>query len=434
MTGAARASSPLTNISKMEQATPCDLRRTNIFLRLVLFFFTVIIVAAAVGLFFISFLKNAHDQTFGVVLIILAVLCYAAADSSVSAARLYRYGIEEALLLSSIAFLPIGIYLAAVPKDDSTRFILSVAAFVSLWIWYRFGLPYIFLIAMLLIAGLPAGWHLPPSSHRIIVAITYFAGIAAFVAVRPQFRATYLDGQYSIAEALLWFGLYLDLNLQLPIGDLIRFFRYVDHPFIEKAPLFYWTTWVLIWLIPAAAHLRGIRTKDHLVIAAGAVTALLTLVTNKPYLGWARHSWDPMLLGALLIGIALFIRRRLAQKPNGIRQGFTAQRLSGQDKSWMDIGVTAIGLASSTLPASQAPPSTQAPEPGFKRRRLRRSRRLFRLLVAASAGSRKLFQPAGIHVTVQRCVSPRSRFFSLPPTTSPPRRFVSRFPIPLARY
>ena len=64
---------------------------------------------------------------------------------------------------------------------------------------------------------------------------------------------------------------------------------------------FYWATWVLIWCLPPVVLARGIRQKDRFVIAVGAIVAILTLVTNKPYLGWPRHTWDPMLLGVLLI-------------------------------------------------------------------------------------------------------------------------------------
>lgn len=349
---------------RMEQESPCDLRRTNIFLRLVLFFFTAIIIAAVVGLFFISFLKHAEDQSMGVVLIIISVFCYAAAELIVSGTRLYRYGIEEALLVFSVAFLSVGTYMA-VTRHHAPSTVPSIAAFACLWIWHRFGLFYTFLAAMLFLAWLPAPWQPSPSAHRAIIAITYSAGIAITAALRPRYRATYLDSQYSIAEALLWFGLYLSLNLQLLTADLLGPWWRNSQITAQSSPSFYWTTWVLIWLIPAIALIRGLRAKDRLVIAAGAITAFLTLLTNKPYLSWQRHSWDPMLLGALLIGIALFIRHWLAQKPNGIRRGFTAQRLSAKDKSWMDIGVTAIGLASSTLPVSQPPSSTPAPDPRF---------------------------------------------------------------------
>ena len=98
----------------------------------------------------------------------------------------------------------------------------------------------------------------------------------------------------------------------------------------EFARPFYWTTWVLIWCLPPIVLARGVRQKDRFVIAVGAIVAILTFVTNKPYLGWQRHTWDPMLLGILLTGVALFIRRWLAAGPSGIRHGFTARAPIGK--------------------------------------------------------------------------------------------------------
>jgi len=74
--------------------------------------------------------------------------------------------------------------------------------------------------------------------------------------------------------------------------------------------------------------------------------ATLTLATNKPYLGWERHSWDPIVLSALLIGVALCLRRWLAAGPDGIRHGFTAQRLSGKDDQYRAAAAAAFGLLS----------------------------------------------------------------------------------------
>jgi hypothetical protein len=72
-------------------------RRTNIFLRLVLFLFTVIIVGAAVAM-----------QATGIFLMIFGAISYAVAELAVSQARLYRYGIEEALAACSVGFLCAG--------------------------------------------------------------------------------------------------------------------------------------------------------------------------------------------------------------------------------------------------------------------------------------------------------------------------------------
>jgi uncharacterized membrane protein YgcG len=197
----------------------------------------------------------------------------------------------------------------------------------------------------------------------VIVAAIYAVGLLAVAIVRPRHRFTYLNNQYSIAEALLWLGIYLAINLQLSSVDLLARWWSGTGPTTDFSRPFYWTTWVLTWCLPPIVLARGLRLKDRFVIAVGAIAAVLTLATNKPYLGWQRHTWDPMLLGALLIGVALFTRRWLAAGPGEIRHGFTARRLSGKDKSWLNTGITAMGMVSPDIikPSQQ----TESPDVHF---------------------------------------------------------------------
>lgn len=338
----------------MEQETVCELRRTNIFLRLVLFFFTLIIVGAAFGLFFVVFLSHAAEQTTGIFLLIFAAICYAAAELAVSQARLYRYGIEEALAACSVGFLCAGMGAALFSghsySSQGPEFLVPTAgAIASLWIWHRFGLPYASLAAMIFVVWLPGYWTSSHSAQHLIVAAFYTVGLLGVAAVRPRHRFTYLNDEYAIAEALLWLGIYLAINLQLSSVNLVGAWWGGSPATDEFSRPFYWATYVLIWCLPPVVLARGLRRKDRFVIAAGAIVAVLTLVTNKPYLGWQRHTWDPMFLGVLLIGVALFIRRWLAGGPGGIRHGFTAQRLSGKDKAWMNAGAAAFGLVSPNM-------------------------------------------------------------------------------------
>jgi len=356
---------------RMEQETVSELRRTNIFLRLVLFLFTLIIVGAAAGLFFVVFLSRPAVQTTGVFLLIFAAVCYAAAEFAVSQARLYRYGIEEALAVCSVGFLCAGMQTALFigrpysPPPDGTGFLVPAAgAIFSLWIWRRFGLSYAFLAAMIFVLFLPGHWTLSHSAQHLIVAVFYVAGLASVAAVRSRHHFDYLNEGYSLVEAFLWLGIYLAINLQL-LSSLNLLAPWWGGPRAdtEFSRPFYWATWVLIWCLPPIVLARGVRRKDRFVIAVGAIAAILTFVTNKPYLGWQRHTWDPMLLGALLTGVALFIRRWLARGPGGIRHGFTAERLSGKDKHWMNAGSAAVGLLS---PHSVTPaPQTSSPDVHF---------------------------------------------------------------------
>jgi hypothetical protein len=351
---------------QMEQETVCDLRRTNIFLRLVLFFFSLIIVGAAVGLFFVVVLSPSSDRAAGIFLLMFAAISYAAAELAVSRARLYRYGIEEALAACSVGFLCVGMLLAlsighiSSTQDKGTELLAPAAgAILSLWIWHRFGLPYASLAAMLFVPWMTGCWTSSHSAQHVIVAAIYAVSLLAVAIVRPRHRFTYLDNQYSIAEALLWLGIYLAINLQLSSVDLLRHWWGGAPAATDFSNPFYWGTWVLIWCLPPVVLARGLRGKDRFVIAVGAIVSILTLATNKPYLGWQRHTWDPMLLGALLVGVVLVVRRWLAAGPGGIRHGLTAQRLSGKDKRWMSAGSAAIGLAAPNM----ITPSPQAGSP-----------------------------------------------------------------------
>ncbi len=340
---------------QMQQEIVCELRRTNIFLRLVLFLFSLIILGTAVALFFLLFLGRASQQTIGLLLVIFAAGTYAAAEQAVSRFRLYRYGIEEALLASSVGFLCTGIYFSQL---SGAEVLAPIAGLIlSLWIWHRFGLPYFFFVAMIFPIWFPFLWTVPAVVRHLSVVSLYAAALAAVVRLRPRYDLSYLNQRFSIAEALLWLGIYIAINLQL--SDLKVHGRgwFAAPSNSEFSTSFYWTTWVLIWCLPPVVLARGLRLKDRFVIAVGLIVVILTLVTNKPYLGGQTHSWDPMLLGAFFIVVALVIRRWLAQGPNETRLGFTARRLSGKDKEWLNTATTAIGVASSQAitPGPQAP-------------------------------------------------------------------------------
>jgi hypothetical protein len=352
---------------RLEQDTVSDLRITNIFLRLVLFFFTIIAVAAAVGLFFTIFLSRPSQQTIGIFLLIFAAVSYTAAEVAVTQARLYRYGIEEALAVCSVAFLCVGLDLAffsGVPYSSrEIQFVIpAVGAIASLWIWYRFNLWYAFPAAMIFAIFLPGYWTPSHSAQHVFIALFYAAGLICIAPVRSRHRFDYLEGAYSLSEAFLWLGIYLILNLKISDFSLLLHLGIPTRFTSESAVPFYWTTWVLIWCLPPLILTRGVRQKDRFIIAVGTITAVLTLVTNKPYLGWQRHTWDPMLLGIALTGVAFFLRRWLAQGPGGVRHGFTAARLSGKDKHAMSVGSSVLGLVT----PQSITPTPQPTNPDFR--------------------------------------------------------------------
>jgi hypothetical protein len=352
---------------RLKQETVSQLRTTNIFLRIILFLFTLISVGATAALL----LQGSSGQSIGIFFLICAALCYAAAEVAVSQGRLYRYGIEEALAVGSVGFLYAGMQEAFFsgtsygPRSYGFQCIVPAACTVfSLWIWRRFGLWYAFPAAMIFAVFLPDYWTSSHSVQHVMIALLYAFGLIGVIAVRSRRHFDYGDDDYSLAEAFLWLGIYLAINLQLSSLDFPgHWWGSSAGAAPEYTGAFYWTTWVLTWALPPVVLVRGIRLKDRFVIAVGAIVAVLTFVTNKPYLKWPRHTWDPMLLGILLTGVALFIRRWLARGPGGIRCGFTAARLSGRDNRWMSVSSASLGLIT---PQSITPsPQTTSPDVRF---------------------------------------------------------------------
>ena len=115
----------------------------------------------------------------------------------------------------------------------------------------------------------------------------------------------------------------------------------------------------MIWILPAAGLWLSIRDRDRPLLDASLVMALATLSRNKPYLGAARKPWDPILLGLLLIGVAILLRRWLASGDTGSRHGFTARRLMRSDTDTR----TAVAIASAAFHATPTHPHSDPSSP-----------------------------------------------------------------------
>src|SRR5262249_36387344 len=160
---------------RLEQETASELRTTNIFLRLILFLFSLISVGAAAALFFRLFLWRAPDQTSGMFFLIFAAVCYVAAEVAASRAHLYRYGIEEALTVCCVGFFCAGMRAAFCtgspypPRRAAVHSLIpATGAIFSLWIWRRFGLWYAFLAAMVFGVFLPGYWTSSHTAQHVI--------------------------------------------------------------------------------------------------------------------------------------------------------------------------------------------------------------------------------------------------------------------------
>jgi uncharacterized membrane protein YgcG len=262
---------------------------------------------------------------------------------------LYRYGIEEALAVISVVMLGLGVaqMFGYNGKWEDIAGLVT-AAIGGIAIYYRFGLVYAAVASLVVSAEIPFQFDIGMEEKRIASAMI-FAVIMVIVRRKRMQSEEPAGSGLAATEAAAWLGTYLMLNIQLAsslfaVPDWLFYSTYRSSA-PEIATWFFIFGWAMIWLLPAAGLWLGLAKKDRLLIDVSIVMTLLTLSTNKRYLGWEAHAWDPLILGVLLMTAAIIIRRWLQSGPNGTRDGFTASRLLRSDERKL----AAVSIASSVM-------------------------------------------------------------------------------------
>jgi len=327
-------------IPRLSEDLQTDLRRTNNFLRLVLFLFTAIIIGASV-LLLIDILHITEDRARAMACVGAAALCFGLAECLVAKFRAYRFGVEEALGVGAVVLV-----IAAVAQmmsnaniDSVLAMALALGAIGGLLLYLRSGFVYAGVIAIACAAMIPF-----PLVHPVVVRHLLAAAIllVSFVVVRGN----------DLFQATAWVGLYVVLNLHIgPDAVLDR-------------GSFYWTTYVMIWLLPILGLRLSLRARDRLLMDVSGAMLITTFATNKLYLGLQPQTWDPILFGLFLMIAAVWIRRWLAGGPNGTRFGFTAARVLNRDSRLMTVVSTASAAFQPHVSPS-APAVTETAKPQF---------------------------------------------------------------------
>jgi len=330
--------------ARLEEELRVDLVRTNIFMRIGLGAFTAVVVAAAV-LLLIELLDLRGDGSISLVAGVSAVVAFIAAEALTRSYRLYRFGVEEALAIGAVVLLGTSVALAASAAgvlrfDHHIAFWLGTAACGSFVVYRRFGFVYAALSAMACAALVPFQLSIPNAVQRVAAAAV--CGVV-FLIVRPKrvrLGTEWPGDEFGYMQAAAWAGIYIALNVKL--------FPWI----VMSSGAFYWFTYLMTVILPAVGLVISVKDKDRPMLNVSIVMAIVSLATNKPYLGFARYSWDPILLGLLLIGVAIGLRRWLAKGVDGHRAGFTATPVAIEQRSLLTL------LSAAPIPVA---PRVEAP-------------------------------------------------------------------------
>jgi hypothetical protein len=326
-----------------------SLRRTNVYLRATLGFFTALIAATTV-----AFVATIFDLDNELVLALLAAaaasVSFAAANYVASTLRCYRFGVEEALAIAGVALVAAAALLVGSWAGGNDRvegvLALFVAGVAALLVYARFGFVYAACGGVAALAMIPFPLGMSTAVERGTAALILAAAALAARALRRAHPLDHRGGEYTWIQAFAAAGIYVALNVQLFSDALLHGWPY-------------WASYGAIWLLPVVTLAVAAGDHDRPLIDVGIAMAIATLLTNKQYLGWPAHSWDPIALGVLLIVVAWGMRRWLSSGSGGERYGYTAVRLLESDRERLAVA----GNLSVVIPRDVPGP---APEPSSR--------------------------------------------------------------------
>ncbi|HJU42792.1 MAG TPA: hypothetical protein VJ691_08250 [Vicinamibacterales bacterium] len=328
------------------------LRRTNVFLRGTLFVLGVVIASAATGL--LAAIFRPGQYTVWLLFAAAAIACYAGARVLVSSYRLYRFGIEEAGAVSAILFTGAAVAMLFEPfMNDNRAFALGFmsAAVAGFLVFFHFGLVYAAIIGMAAAALAPFPLLESDVASRSIAAVLMAAIFVGARLQRDQHGDEFPGDNYALIETGAWGGIYLVMNLRVS--------WWLAYP--DEAGAFYWMTYAAIWMLPAAGLWIAIRERHRYLLDLNILLAIVTMMSNKPYLNAEQKPWDPIAFGILMIAIALGLRRWLGSGEGGARNGVVAFRLLASERQRLSLA----GNVSVVQPSLHPQHGPEEPKPGF---------------------------------------------------------------------
>ncbi|MCP9756492.1 hypothetical protein EGI26_15110 [Lacihabitans sp. CCS-44] len=291
-----------TELESCQSELSEDFYDPNWFIKIGLFLFTGIAISFSSGIFLALLGVGSNNITMGVFLVIFSVLSVVVLEHFIKRNKLYRSGIDNALLYSAIGFLFTGILsffnfdlidylypllLLVILIPALIRYadpLVSVGVFFSFFIfvflfsntfsWGKTLLPFIMM-------ALSATVYFVSKSLKKSI---YYADVQ-FVIETMALAVFYLSGNYFVvreANALL--------NNQSPS---------VEIPF---SLIF----WIFTFLVPFIYLYFGARKKQRNAIILGLLGLGFSVFTYRSYYSVMPTEWALTLGGAILIGVSVF--------------------------------------------------------------------------------------------------------------------------------
>lgn len=333
---------------------PDDRRRARPAFRALFFFFTLLAGQSMWG-FCALFIGITGSGSVGnkifhlVLLAVLAALAAAGAAHALGGQRLRGFGVEEGLVALAVGFeggaLALALDLAGADGRTVAGLVGANLAAVALAVAWRWGIPASGALAagglFFALATLPwprLAWIV---AAALVVPFAWRLSSSERTAPGHRRRA---DEAFAVALAALYFAVH-------PARLVARGFLWRATGSESGAPLETTLTrlaWVAVFALPAGLVAHGLRRRDRLELALGAVGLAASTVAALDALD-AGPVWALLLGGGAVVGaMVLALRAAFDRAGDRVLAGFTDRPLGADAQGhWLELAATLAALAPS---------------------------------------------------------------------------------------
>ncbi|MBX9851976.1 MAG: hypothetical protein K2X86_09480 [Cytophagaceae bacterium] len=319
-------------------------QHTNIFIRIALLIFTLILVSATLGLITLMVPGGDSESEIGIRLVIYSIFCFIALEIYIHTKKRYRAGIDDALLYAGLLQLSMGMIMML----DSGRSSEELTRTFTLIIFPVFAITSIRYADMLLTAcAYFAMFFLiflflePIGDIKLLLpfaGMIISAGLYLMIKLFNKEELLAWRDNLLILEILSLFTFYFSGNY-LVVRELsiqLMGVEVSEGSDIPLAVVFY----IYTVLIPLLYIGRSIQVKDRVMLRCGLIIFALAVLTFKYYYSTGHHEITLTLSGIIMVGLAWALMNYLKTQ----RAGFTSVKEDEHD-SILNTDIEALAIA-----------------------------------------------------------------------------------------
>jgi hypothetical protein len=320
----------------------------NIYIRIGLFLLTVVILLCCLGLFMLGGVSS--ENGIGILLIFFGIVSYAALEFFIYDRKVYRSGIDDALLWIASGLVFGGINLCASHINASmesliifllaTAGVLRYADHVIALVAYGACLSMIFHIAI----------GLGPAARAFLPFLIMVVAVVLYLLFTRLSAEQYLRNYHSCLALLQMAALlsfYLAGNYYI-VRELNAYISGSPRPVALS-----WLWWLLTAIVPIIYLIRGIQKKDVIFLWAGLALIAASIFTVRYYYHVLPAELAMIIGGSVLIGGAYGLIRYLHSPKYGL-----TSIASGDPHLLEKLHIEALVLAETFQSAASRPADT----------------------------------------------------------------------------